>query len=125
MKTTTDLRDTLFVLFGAAGDLSQRLIVPALFNLYLDKRLPARFLLLGVDRTDYDDTSLAGRYREGVANFSRHGASPDDAWREFAGMIHYLRADVTDHAARSICASVTRRRFSVNHRPPTKRFCGT
>lgn len=76
MKTTTDLRDTLFVLFGVGGDLSQRLIVPALFNLYLDKRLPARFLLLGVDRTDYDYTRLTGRYREGVANFSRRGARP-------------------------------------------------
>jgi glucose-6-phosphate 1-dehydrogenase len=59
MKTTPNLQDTLFVLFGAGGDLSWRLIVPALFNLFLDGHLPERFLLLGVDRADVDDAALA------------------------------------------------------------------
>ncbi|HYA37715.1 MAG TPA: glucose-6-phosphate dehydrogenase, partial [Candidatus Methylomirabilis sp.] len=99
MKTATDLRDTLFVLFGAGGDLSQRLIVPALFNLYLDGRLPGRFLLLGVDRAEYDDAALAARYREGIANFSRRGAAADDAWKKFAATIHYFKADASDAAA--------------------------
>ena len=40
---------TLFILFGAGGDLSQRLIVPALFNLYLDGLYPQHFRLLAVD----------------------------------------------------------------------------
>ena len=52
-------RDVIMVLFGAGGDLSQRLIVPALFNLYLDHQLPERFVLLGVDRQELDDAQLA------------------------------------------------------------------
>ena len=44
--------NTLFTLFGASGDLSQRLILPALFNLFLDGLLPNRFRLLAVDRSD-------------------------------------------------------------------------
>ena len=51
MKATS-VSDTLFILFGAAGDLSWRLVVPAIFNLYLDGHLPQRFKLLAVDRTE-------------------------------------------------------------------------
>ena len=32
-----------FVLFGATGDLAKRKIYPALFNLYLNKKLPDSF----------------------------------------------------------------------------------
>jgi len=39
-----------FVLFGALGDLAWRLVVPALFNLFVDRRLPKKFHLIGVDR---------------------------------------------------------------------------
>ena len=37
------------VIFGAAGDLTKRLVVPALYNLVEDKRLPDGFQLVGVD----------------------------------------------------------------------------
>src|SRR5271169_3640591 len=37
------------VIFGAAGDLTKRLVVPALYNLVDAKRLPDRFQLVGVD----------------------------------------------------------------------------
>jgi len=96
MKTDNSLRDTIFVLFGAAGDLSWRLVVPALFNLHLSGKLPERFLLLGVDRADYDDAALAEHYREGVAQHSRRGAPSASAWLDFSRMIHYLHADAAD-----------------------------
>src|SRR5512135_2583025 len=54
MKPNIELHDTQFVLFGAGGDLSSRLIVPALFDLFRNGRLPERFLLLGVGRSDND-----------------------------------------------------------------------
>jgi glucose-6-phosphate 1-dehydrogenase len=37
------------VIFGAAGDLTERLVVPALYNLVNAKRLPNAFRLVGVD----------------------------------------------------------------------------
>src|SRR5580692_12346777 len=37
------------VIFGAAGDLTKRLVVPALYNLVNAKRLPKSFQLVGVD----------------------------------------------------------------------------
>jgi glucose-6-phosphate 1-dehydrogenase len=40
------------VIFGAAGDLTKRLVVPALYNLANDHRLSEQFRLVGVDLTD-------------------------------------------------------------------------
>src|SRR6201999_4425221 len=38
------------VIFGAGGDLTKRLVTPALYNLVTAKRLPDDFRLVGVDR---------------------------------------------------------------------------
>ena len=98
-RTDADVRDTVFVLFGAAGDLSWRLIVPALFNLHLDGHLPPRFQLLGVDRADYSSTALADHYRQGVTQHARRGAPTEEAWQAFAAHLAYQRADAFDPAA--------------------------
>ncbi len=37
------------VIFGAAGDLTKRLVVPALYNLANAKRLSEQFQIVGVD----------------------------------------------------------------------------
>src|SRR5262249_25228660 len=39
-------------IFGAAGDLTKRLVVPALYNLVKSGKLPEEFTLIGVDRND-------------------------------------------------------------------------
>ena len=39
------------VIFGAGGDLTKRLVTPALYNLVTAKRLPDGFRLVGVDRS--------------------------------------------------------------------------
>ncbi len=97
MQLNRNLTDhsVCFVLFGAGGDLSWRLIVPALFNLYLDNHLPERMLLLGVDRGEFDDASLAEHWRQGVANNSRRGEPDPECWNQFASRIRYLRGDLT------------------------------
>ena len=38
------------VIFGAGGDLTKRLVMPALYNLVTAKRLPDGFRLVGVDQ---------------------------------------------------------------------------
>ena len=98
MKTEADLRDTLFILFGAGGDLSWRKIVPALFDLFTAGRLPKRFVLVGVGRADIDAAALASHYLEGVARHSRHGDPAEAQWQAFAGMIRYFRSDLGDAA---------------------------
>jgi glucose-6-phosphate 1-dehydrogenase len=99
MEIRTPNPDTVFVLFGGGGDLSRRLIVPALFNLHLDGQLPARFRLLAVDRQENQATALAESYRQGIADFSRRGAAAANVWSTFAAMIDYQRMDLNDPAA--------------------------
>jgi glucose-6-phosphate 1-dehydrogenase len=93
-----DIRNcsTQFVLFGANGDLSARLIVPALFNLYLDKQLPERFLLWGVGQQPWRTEELTAHLRQGVAEHSRRGAPAEAEWAAFAANVRYHRADLMD-----------------------------
>jgi glucose-6-phosphate 1-dehydrogenase len=50
MDTDIDLEPILLVIFGAGGDLTWHKLVPARYNLFLDKWLPDRFAVIGVDR---------------------------------------------------------------------------
>ena len=45
MKTNEQLEPTVFVIFGGAGDLTWQKLVPALFDLSQDRRMPAIFRL--------------------------------------------------------------------------------
>ena len=44
------LEPTVFVIFGGAGDLTWRKLVPALFDLSQDRSMPADFSIIAVDR---------------------------------------------------------------------------
>ena len=96
MKATTVPSDTLFVLFGAGGDLSWRLVVPALFNLFLDGHLPERFLLLAADRADTSDGFIAEHYLKGTAEYSRRGEPSKEDWQSFSSKIQHITLDVAD-----------------------------
>src|SRR6266851_5400163 len=52
------------VIFGAAGDLTKRLVTPALYNLVNAKRLPDRFQLVGVDLA----AKTAEEWRKGLTD---------------------------------------------------------
>ena len=47
------------VIFGAGGDLTKRLVVPALYNLVRARKLPDEFAIIGVDQNDRDDRAVA------------------------------------------------------------------
>jgi glucose-6-phosphate 1-dehydrogenase len=50
MKTNDQLERIIFMIFGGAGDLTWRKLVPALFDLSQDRSLPAQFAIIAVDR---------------------------------------------------------------------------
>ena len=45
----------VMIIFGASGDLTKRKLMPALYTLYKEKRLPESFAVLGVGRTEYQE----------------------------------------------------------------------
>src|SRR6186997_2171610 len=46
---------TTLTIFGATGDLSQRKLLPALYNLAHEGALPERFNLIGTSRSEHTD----------------------------------------------------------------------
>ncbi|RYX98780.1 glucose-6-phosphate dehydrogenase, partial [bacterium] len=54
------------VIFGASGDLTQRKLIPALFDSYVQGLLPKDFAILGVSRTDFTDEAFRKHLEEGI-----------------------------------------------------------
>ncbi len=77
------------VLFGTTGDLANRKILPALYNLARQGLLPAGFAVLGVSRRDWSDDTFRQRMREAVEKHSRHQPISDTVWNDFAQSLFY------------------------------------
>src|SRR5580698_10911589 len=54
----------VFVLFGAAGDLTKRSLIPALFNLVKAKLLPDNFAVIGVSVDDLSTEAFCKQVSE-------------------------------------------------------------
>jgi len=92
---STELSEPVsIVIFGASGDLTQRKLIPGLYNLYLKNRLPEVFRIVGVSRTKYSDTEFREKVRGGVQNFTGETYTDDD-WADFSQHLFYLPGDAT------------------------------
>ncbi len=83
--------DHVFVIFGASGDLTKRMIVPALYSLFVQNLLPEKFALLGVSRTEFSDDTFRQKMKEALTEFK----VTDDLSKidEFLKTIFYLSID--------------------------------
>jgi glucose-6-phosphate 1-dehydrogenase len=93
MATYTLPDTTVMVIFGGAGDLAWRKLVPSLFSLYVDKRLAQNFAVVGVDVKPLSDGEYHRRLREGVDKFSRRAGSAAEVWTDFTSHLFYLAGD--------------------------------
>jgi glucose-6-phosphate 1-dehydrogenase len=92
---STKPKPVKIVIFGAGGDLTQRKLMPALYNLYLDKLMPDDFAIIGVDIKDLDDDGVRKHIHEGIDEFSRRGKADKDTWAAFEPRLSYLKGDFT------------------------------
>jgi glucose-6-phosphate 1-dehydrogenase len=90
------------VIFGASGDLTKRLLMPALYNLARAGRLSENFVLIGIDRTPQSSDAFRDYLAEGVRSFVSDTAvgavgEPFDpqTWEFLAERMHHLDGDVT------------------------------
>lgn len=98
MMTPIDvqLQPTVFIIFGATGDLTWRKLAPALYNLYLNKSMPDNFSIIGTARSQLSDDVFRSKMAEGVNQFSRNGKVDKKIWAEFSNHVYYQAADVQD-----------------------------
>lgn len=85
-------------IFGANGDLTRRMLMPALYRLAYEKLLPAEFAVLGISRTAMADEQFRGRMRESVSRFLKDSPFDEEIWDEFAKGLFYVDGDVHDPA---------------------------
>jgi glucose-6-phosphate 1-dehydrogenase len=84
---------SIFVICGAAGDLTWRKLIPALYRLYLNQWMPERFLVLGLDRLEMSDPSFRKHLRKGVDRRASEAAAGNADWKAFADHLHFMQAD--------------------------------
>ena len=68
-----DVIPTIFVIFGGTGDLTWRKLMPSLFDLHRNRRMPRQFAIMAVGRSAFSDVKLRQRFLEGVKRFSVKG----------------------------------------------------
>jgi glucose-6-phosphate 1-dehydrogenase len=85
-------------IFGAAGDLTKRLVMPALYNLVRAKRIADGFAVIGVDISDQTDESWRNSLTEMLRAFVRAGAGAIDqqAWSWLMQRTRYLRGNFSE-----------------------------
>jgi glucose-6-phosphate 1-dehydrogenase len=79
------------VLFGASGDLTQRMVLPAIFRLARRGLLSPAFRLIGYARTRMTDDQFRGLMRTAVMRAPVEG--DEAAWSDFAAHLSYIPAE--------------------------------
>ncbi len=88
---------SIFIVFGASGDLANRKIFPALYDLYLEHQLPEKLIMVGAARRDYSTEVFRAILREACHAHSRHQSEARaGTWESFEQRIFYLKNDVED-----------------------------
>jgi glucose-6-phosphate 1-dehydrogenase len=94
MATTTQRSDsggdpgpTVFVLFGATGDLAKRMVLPAFYRLATEGLLPSQWRLVGNGRGDVAHEDFRARVRDAV---TESGPEPEQKqWDAFAERVFF------------------------------------
>lgn len=99
MSETKKVTPTIAVIFGGTGDLAQRKLVPAFYNLFLDGWISDHFAIIGLGRTDTDDEQYQKHLCEGLDQFSRSGKPKKEPWEKFRKSISYLQSNINEPAS--------------------------
>jgi glucose-6-phosphate 1-dehydrogenase len=84
------------VFFGASGDLTKRMLLPAMYNLRLGDTLPNNYGIVGFSRTEWSDDEFRDEMKKAIDEFSRSGPAKDPMWSDFAKRLSYVSGDFDD-----------------------------
>src|SRR5580658_5050279 len=88
--------DCAIVIFGANGDLTKRKLLPALYRLAYERRLPDSFAIIGNSRTAMTDDAFREKMHESVKEFLEDSPFDEDLWASFSRNIYYIAGDLND-----------------------------
>src|SRR4051794_1379903 len=96
----------LLVIFGASGDLTKRLLMPALYNLACDGLLPDRFAIIGIAMDEMTTDQFRARMTQDIQKFSTRKAFDEKVWGNFVERLHYTPGKFDDPRAYQRLAEV-------------------
>ena len=90
---------SLLVIFGATGDLAQRMLFPSLYGLQSDGLLPPALRILGTGRTPADTAEFRAQIGEAIRRNVPAGECNEATLQALLERIDYLAADTADEAS--------------------------
>src|SRR5687767_10021330 len=85
----------VLVIFGASGDLTKRLLMPAIYNLACDGLLPEQFALVGADIIDMSTDQFRARMsdeKDGIKKFHTRKKFDPGVWDKLVAKFHFVQA---------------------------------
>ncbi|HBK54999.1 MAG TPA: glucose-6-phosphate dehydrogenase [Xanthomonadales bacterium] len=93
---------SLLVIFGATGDLAQRMLLPSLHGLHRDGLLPESLKILGCARSELDAAGFRQQVGEAIARFTPAAERDEASIRGLLERIDYQSADAGDSASMTL-----------------------
>ncbi len=87
------------LLFGATGDLAQRMLLPSLYGLHADGLLPEGLTIFGAARSDYDDAGYKEFTKKALDQFLPEDRKDEAALAGFLERLSYQTTDLSDPAS--------------------------
>jgi glucose-6-phosphate 1-dehydrogenase len=97
--TTASGDPCILVIFGASGDLTKRLLMPALYNLACDGLLPRQFAIVGIALDELSTEEFRARMTTTIQAFTTRSTVDPHVWGEFVNRLHYTPGNFADPAA--------------------------
>jgi glucose-6-phosphate 1-dehydrogenase len=96
----------VIVIFGASGDLTKRLLMPAFYNLVCDGLLPEPFAIVGTAMDEFTIESFREKMSADIRQFSTRREFDTAAWDWLCSRLYYTPGKFDDHAAFSRMAEL-------------------
>ena len=106
---------TVFVLFGATGDLAKRLVLPAFYRLAMEGLLPRDWLLVGNGRGNVAHEDFRKHVHDVLTEFGPH--PKDGPWQEFAGRLRFAGGGFASEDPGSLLGVLDEARSALGGRP--------
>ncbi len=103
-KTITDEQQVkpsepcVMVIFGAAGDLTKRLLIPSLLNLARSQLLPKEFAVVGFARAEMSTDDFRAKMSQDIQEFAT-GSVDADTWDWLVQRLYYVRGNFEEKSA--------------------------
>jgi glucose-6-phosphate 1-dehydrogenase len=86
---------TTLIIFGASGDLTQRKLIPSLFNLFRKRRTPKNIRIVGFGGTAFTDEQFREHLHKGLQDFATYSFTEEE-WNVFAPNLFYFTGKYTE-----------------------------